>query len=113
MVNQTPVNIDVCEGSDLTMDCRFMVLKKHNTLYVKWYKHNGTGGTKKELMSESGWDSAVLALEEGFVSFALKNVNVTDTGTYLCEVGSTARNWSASGAGTQVTITRKYQDFPI
>ncbi|XP_043382254.1 polymeric immunoglobulin receptor isoform X5 [Chelonia mydas] len=104
-VNQTPGNIDVCEGSDLTVECRFMVLKKHNTLYVKWYKHNGTGGTKKELMSESGWDSAVLALEKGFVSFALKNVNVTDTGTYLCEVGSTARNWSASGAGTQVTIT--------
>ncbi|XP_037733859.1 Fc receptor-like protein 5 isoform X2 [Chelonia mydas] len=105
-VNQTPGNIDVCEGSDLTVECRFMVLKKHNTLYVKWYKHNGTGGTKKELMSESGWDSAVLALEKGFVSFALKNVNVTDTGTYLCEVGSTARNWSASGAGTQVTITQ-------
>ncbi|XP_077687192.1 titin-like isoform X2 [Eretmochelys imbricata] len=104
-VNQTSVNIDACEGSDLTMECRFTVLKKHNTLYVKWYKHNGTGGTKKELMSERGWGSAALALEEGFVSFALKNVNVTDTGTYVCEVGSTARNWSASGAGTQVTIT--------
>nr|XP_048672565.1 tyrosine-protein kinase-like otk isoform X2 [Caretta caretta] len=105
MVNQTPVNIEVSEGSDLTMECRFTVLKKHNTLYVKWYKHNGTGGTKKELMSEKGWGSAALALEKGFVSFALKNVNVTDTGTYVCEVGSTARNWSASGAGTQVTIT--------
>ncbi|CAM5150339.1 unnamed protein product [Eretmochelys imbricata] len=106
-VNQTPVNIEVSEGSDLTMECRFTVLKKHNTLYVKWYKHNGTGGTKKELMSERGWGSAALALEEGFVSFALKNVNVTDTGTYVCEVGSTARNWSASGAGTQVTITHQ------
>ncbi|CAM4620974.1 unnamed protein product [Lepidochelys olivacea] len=105
MVNQTPVNIEVSEGSDLTMECRFTVLKKHNTLYVKWYKHNGTGGTKKELMSEKGWGSGALALEKGFVSFALKNVNVTDTGTYVCEVGSTARNWSASGAGTQVTIT--------
>ncbi|XP_074825179.1 neural cell adhesion molecule 2-like [Natator depressus] len=106
MVNQTPVNIDASEGSDLTMECRFTALKKHNTLYVKWYKHNGTGGTKKELMSERGWGSAALALEKGFVSFALKNVNVTDTGTYVCEVGSTARNWSASGAGTQVTITQ-------
>ncbi|CAM4542003.1 cell surface A33 antigen-like [Lepidochelys kempii] len=106
-VNQTPVNIEVSEGSDLTMECRFTVLKKHNTLYVKWYKHNGTGGTKKELMSERGWGSAALALEEGFVSFALKNVNITDTGTHVCEVGSTARNWSASGAGTQVTITHK------
>ncbi|XP_073164546.1 cell adhesion molecule CEACAM2-like isoform X2 [Lepidochelys kempii] len=109
MVNQTPVNIEVSEGSDLTMECRFTVLKKHNTLYVKWYKHNGTGGTKKELMSEKGWGSGALALEKGFVSFALKNVNVTDTGTYVCEVGSTARNWSASGAGTQVTITSHYQ----
>ncbi|XP_029767678.1 neural cell adhesion molecule L1.1-like [Terrapene carolina triunguis] len=105
MVNQTPANIHVSEGSDLTMECRFTVWNKHKTLYVKWYKHNGTGGTKKELMSERGRGPAALDLEEGFASFTLKNVNVTDTGTYMCEVGSTARNWSASGAGTQVTIT--------
>ncbi|XP_065422948.1 polymeric immunoglobulin receptor-like isoform X2 [Chrysemys picta bellii] len=105
MVNQTPTNIPVSEGSDLTMECRFTVWNKHKTLYVKWYKHSGTGGTKKELMSERVGDPAALALEKGFASFTLKNVNVTDTGTYVCEVGSTARNWSASGAGTQVTIT--------
>ncbi|XP_043350863.1 netrin receptor DCC-like isoform X4 [Dermochelys coriacea] len=105
MVNQTPANINASEGSDLTMECRFTALKKYNTWYVKWYKHNGTGGMKKELMSERGWGSAALALEKGFVSFALKNVNVTDTGTYVCEVGSTVRNSSVSGVGTQVTIT--------
>ncbi|KAG6936147.1 immunoglobulin superfamily member 3, partial [Chelydra serpentina] len=104
MLNQTPANIHVSEGSDLTMECSFTALKKH-TLYVKWYKHNGTRGTEKELMSESGCGSATLDLEKGFASFILKNVNVTDTGTYMCEVGSTARNWSESGAGTQVTIT--------
>ncbi|KAM9122200.1 titin-like isoform 6-T11 [Pangshura tecta] len=107
MVNQTPANIQEPEGSDLTMECRFMELKNHRTLYVKWYKHNGTGGTKKELMSERGGGSAALALEKGFGSFTLKNVSVTDTGTYVCELGSTARNWSVSGAGTQVTITHK------
>ncbi|XP_044843609.1 polymeric immunoglobulin receptor-like [Mauremys mutica] len=105
MVNQTPADIHASEGSVLTMECRFTVLKNHRTLYVKWYKNNGTGGTKKELMSERGGGSAALDLEKGFASFTLKNVNVTDTGTYVCEVGSTARNWSASGAGTQVTIT--------
>ncbi|XP_044843607.1 polymeric immunoglobulin receptor-like [Mauremys mutica] len=105
MVNQTPANIHESEGSVLTMECRFTELKNHRTLYVKWYKHNGTGATKKELMSERGGGSAALDLEKGFASFTLKNVNVTDTGTYVCEVGSTARNWSASGAGTQVTIT--------
>ncbi|XP_030437961.1 titin-like isoform X1 [Gopherus evgoodei] len=105
MVNQTPASIQESEGSNLTMECRFTELKNHRTLYVKWYKHNGTGGTKKELMSEKGGGSAALDLEKGFALFTLKNVNVTDTGTYMCEVGSTARNWSASGAGTQVTIT--------
>ncbi|KAM7147048.1 uncharacterized protein RBU57_014140 [Macrochelys suwanniensis] len=104
MVNQTPANIHASEGSDLTMECRFTVWNKHNTLYVKWYKHNGTGGRKKEPISERGWGSAALDLEKGFASFTLKNVNVTDTGTYMCEVGSTARNWSESAAGTQVTI---------
>ncbi|KAM7146965.1 polymeric immunoglobulin receptor-like isoform 2-T3 [Macrochelys suwanniensis] len=105
MVNQTPATIHESEGSDLTMECRFTVWNKHNTLYVKWYKHNGTGGMKKEPISERGWGSAALDLEKGFASFTLKNVNVTDTGTYMCEVGSTARNRSESGAGTQVTIT--------
>ncbi|XP_065422965.1 titin-like isoform X3 [Chrysemys picta bellii] len=105
MVNQTPVNIHASEGSDLTVECRFTVWNKHKTLYVKWYKHSGTGGTKKELVSERGGGPAALALEKGFASFTLKNVNITNTGTYVCEVGSTARNWSASGAGTQVTIT--------
>ncbi|XP_050779273.1 obscurin-like isoform X2 [Gopherus flavomarginatus] len=105
MVNQTPASIQESEGSNLTMECRFTELKNHRTLYVKWYKHNGTGGTKKELMSERGEGSAAPDLEKGFALFTLKNVNVTDTGTYMCEVGSTARNWSASGAGTQVTIT--------
>ncbi|KAG6936145.1 selectin P [Chelydra serpentina] len=105
MLNQTPANIHASEGSDLTMECRFTVWNKHNTLYVKWYKHRGTGGMKKEPMSERGWGSAALDLEKGFASFTLKNVNVTDTGTYMCEVGSTARNWSESGSGTQVTIT--------
>ncbi|XP_039358948.1 polymeric immunoglobulin receptor-like isoform X3 [Mauremys reevesii] len=105
MVNQTPANIQESEGSNLTMECRFMELKNHRTLYVKWYKHNGTGGTKKELMSERGGGSAALDLEKGFASFTLKNVSVTDTGTYMCEVGSTAWNLSVSGAGTQVTIT--------
>ncbi|XP_039358973.1 uncharacterized protein LOC120384369 isoform X1 [Mauremys reevesii] len=105
MVNQTPANIQESEGSNLTMECRFTELKNHRTLYVKWYKHNGTGGTKKELVSERGGGSAALDLEKGFASFTLKNVNVTDTGTYMCEVGSTAWNLSVSGAGTQVTIT--------
>ncbi|XP_053905260.1 polymeric immunoglobulin receptor-like [Malaclemys terrapin pileata] len=105
MVTHTPADIHASEGSDITMECRFTVLKNHKTLYVKWYKHSGTGGTKKELVSERGGGPAALALEKGFASFTLKNVNVTDTGTYVCEVGSTGRNWSASGSGTQVTIT--------
>ncbi|XP_039358971.1 polymeric immunoglobulin receptor-like isoform X1 [Mauremys reevesii] len=104
MVNQTPANIHESEGSDLTMECTFTVWNKHKILDVKWYKHNRTGATKKELMSERGGGSAALDLEKGFASFTLKNVNVTDAGTYICEVGSTAWNWSASGAGTQVTI---------
>ncbi|XP_065422967.1 cell surface A33 antigen-like [Chrysemys picta bellii] len=104
MVTHTPANIHASEGSDLTMECRFTVLK-NKALYVKWYKHSRNGGTKKELVSERGGGPAALALEKGFASFTLKNVNVTDTGTYVCEVGSTARNWSVSGAGTQVTIT--------
>ncbi|XP_039358970.1 uncharacterized protein LOC120384367 [Mauremys reevesii] len=113
MVNQTPASIHESEGSVLTMECRFMELKNHKTLYVKWYKHNGTGEMKKEMMSERGGGSAALDLEKGFASFTLKNVNVTDTGTYMCEVGSTARNWSASGAGTQVTITPHDQKLSV
>ncbi|XP_067406393.1 cell surface A33 antigen-like [Emydura macquarii macquarii] len=107
MVNQTPANIHKSEGSDLSMECRFMGLKKPNTMYVKWYKHNGSEGMKKELMSERDRNSIALDLEKGFSSLTLKKVNVTDTGTYVCEVGILARNLSMSGAGTQVTINKR------
>ncbi|XP_074929923.1 uncharacterized protein LOC142047954 [Chelonoidis abingdonii] len=105
MVNQTPTSISDLEGSELTMNCTFKTVNNHHTMYVRWYNY-GTKGLKQELVNESDVITTV-HLDNGFASLTLKNVNSSNAGTYVCEVGITARNLSVSGAGTQVTINVK------
>nr|XP_042701880.1 uncharacterized protein LOC122172816 [Chrysemys picta bellii] len=102
MVNQTPTSVSDLEGSELTMNCTFKTVNNHSTMYVRWYNY-GTEGLKKELVNDSDVITT-LHLDNGFASLTLKNVNSSDTGTYVCEVGITARNLSGNGTGTQVTI---------
>ncbi|XP_044843603.1 uncharacterized protein LOC123349512 [Mauremys mutica] len=103
MVNQTPASVSDLEGSELTMNCTFKTVNNHSPMYVRWYNY-GTEGLKQELVNESDVITT-LHLDNGFASLTLKNANSSNTGTYVCEVGITARNLSVSGAGTQVTIT--------
>ncbi|XP_039358981.1 P-selectin-like isoform X1 [Mauremys reevesii] len=103
MVNQTPASVSDLEGSELTMNCTFKTVNDHSTMYVRWYNY-GTEGLKQELVNESEVITT-LHLANGFASLTLKNMNSSNIGTYVCEVGITARNLSVSGAGTQVTIT--------
>ncbi|XP_065422993.1 cell surface A33 antigen-like isoform X1 [Chrysemys picta bellii] len=102
MVNQTPTSVNDLEGSELTMKCTFKTVNNHSTMYVRWYKY-GTEGPKKELVNDSDVITTV-HLENRFASLTLKNANSSNTGTYVCEVGITARNLSGNGPGTQVTI---------
>ncbi|XP_065422966.1 immunoglobulin superfamily member 3-like isoform X4 [Chrysemys picta bellii] len=102
MVNQTPTSVSDFEGSEFTMNCTFKTVNNHSTMYVRWYNY-GTEGLKKELVNESDV-LTTLHLDNGFASLTLKNANSSDTGTYVCEVGITARNLSGNGTGTQVTI---------
>ncbi|XP_044850164.1 cell surface A33 antigen-like [Mauremys mutica] len=105
MVNQTPTSVSDLEGSELTMNCTFKTVNNHSTMYVRWYNY-GTEELKQELVKESEVITT-LHLANGFASLTLKNVNSSNTGTYVCEVGITARNLSVSGAGTQVTINKR------
>ncbi|XP_044843250.1 cell surface A33 antigen-like [Mauremys mutica] len=107
MVNQTPTSVSDLEGSELTMNCTFKTVNNHSTMYVRWYNY-GTEELKQELVKESEVITT-LHLANGFASLTLKNVNSSNTGTYVCEVGITARNLSVSGAGTQVTISKCQQ----
>ncbi|XP_065422969.1 uncharacterized protein LOC135975576 isoform X1 [Chrysemys picta bellii] len=102
MVNQTPTSVSDFEGSELTMKCTFKTVNNHSTMYVRWYNY-GTEGLKKELVNDSNVITT-LHLDNGFASLTLKNVNSSNNGTYVCEVGITARNLSGNGTGTQVTI---------
>ncbi|XP_065422996.1 polymeric immunoglobulin receptor-like isoform X2 [Chrysemys picta bellii] len=102
MVNQTPTSVSDFEGSELTINCTFKTVN-NSTMYVRWY-HYGTEALKTELVNDSDVITT-LHLDNGFASLTLKNANSSNTGTYVCEVGITARSLSVSGAGTQVTIT--------
>ncbi|XP_065422989.1 P-selectin-like isoform X1 [Chrysemys picta bellii] len=102
MVNQTPTSVSDFEGSELTINCTFKTVN-NSTMYVRWYNY-GTEALKTELVNDSDVITT-LHLDNGFASLTLKNANSSNTGTYVCEVGITARNLSVSGAGTQVTIT--------
>nr|XP_042702357.1 cell surface A33 antigen-like isoform X2 [Chrysemys picta bellii] len=110
MVNQTPTSVSDFKGSELTLKCTFKTVNNHSTMYVRWYNY-GTEGVKKELVNDSDVITT-LHLDNGFASLTLKNANSSNTGTYVCEVGITARNLSVSGAGTQVTIS-KCQQSPM
>ncbi|XP_075796481.1 polymeric immunoglobulin receptor-like isoform X2 [Pelodiscus sinensis] len=99
-VTQTPGSVCAVEGSELTMHCTFQNITSLSTMYVRWYQAEGP---QKELVNGSDVLTA-LRLESGLASLTLKNVKSSDTGRYVCEVGSTARNLSGTGAGTHVTI---------
>ncbi|XP_065272869.1 cell surface A33 antigen-like [Emys orbicularis] len=107
MVNQTPTSVSDFKGSELTMKCTFKTVNNHCTMYVRWYNY-GTEGLKKELVNDSDVITT-LHLDNGFASLTLKNVNSSNTGIYVCEVGITARNLSGNGTGTQVTIKKPLQ----
>ncbi|XP_065423813.1 L-selectin-like [Chrysemys picta bellii] len=94
MVNQTPTSVSDFEGSELTMNCTFKTVN-NSTMYVRWY-HYGTEALKTELVNDSDVITT-LHLDNGFASLTLKNANSSNTGTYVCEVGITARNLSVSG----------------
>ncbi|XP_065272760.1 cell surface A33 antigen-like [Emys orbicularis] len=102
MVNQTPTSVSDFEGSELTMKCTFKTVNNHSIMYVRWYNY-GTEGLKKELVNDSDVITT-LHLDNGFAALTLKNANSSNTGTYVCEVGITARNLSGNGTGTQVII---------
>ncbi|KAM9122002.1 uncharacterized protein ACDP82_014001 [Pangshura tecta] len=107
MVNQTPTSVSDLERSELTMNCTYKTVNNHSPMYVRWYNY-GTEGLKQELVKESDM-IRMLHLDNGFASLTLKNVNSSNTGTYMCEVGITARNLSGNGTGTQVTISKCQQ----
>uniref|UniRef100_A0A674IZY7 Ig-like domain-containing protein n=1 Tax=Terrapene triunguis TaxID=2587831 RepID=A0A674IZY7_9SAUR len=111
LVNQTPAVMNGLEGDTLTIECRFKVVKDSSTTYsVTWYK-KGADGHEKELKNGTGLVTTALDSSKGLRSLSLtvKKADVTDSGTYVCGVGT--KHGMYPGTGTQVTIDGKYQHF--
>ncbi|XP_065422998.1 natural cytotoxicity triggering receptor 3-like [Chrysemys picta bellii] len=100
VVNQTPPSIRAMEGSEFTIECTFNTSNNSTKWFVEWYK---TRNNVTEKLS-NGTDRIRLSadIEKRSISLTVKKANVTDSGTYVCGVGS--KDGISPGNGTQVTI---------
>ncbi|XP_061449720.1 basement membrane-specific heparan sulfate proteoglycan core protein-like isoform X2 [Rhineura floridana] len=100
-VNQTPSHISKEEGADVTLECHFRTVGRNSTMCVRWCK----GGLEGELTNKTGSCRITQNLRKGFASLTLMNANVSDSGSYTCEVRRESRNHWESGSPSAVVIT--------
>ncbi|XP_034975792.2 titin-like [Zootoca vivipara] len=101
-VNQTSGPIREVEGVDVTLECRFRTVGRNSSMYVSWDKD----GLAVEQANKTGSYRIIQNLRAGFSSLTLTNATVSDTGTYICNVGRDPRNQSkSSGIASHVVIT--------
>ncbi|XP_061449719.1 titin-like isoform X1 [Rhineura floridana] len=101
-VNQTPSHISKEEGADVTLECHFRTVGRNSTMCVRWCK----GGLEGELTNKTGSCRITQNLRKGFASLTLMNANVSDSGSYTCEVRRESRNHWESGSPSAVVITK-------
>ncbi|XP_039359576.1 uncharacterized protein LOC120384660 [Mauremys reevesii] len=100
VVNQTTPSICAMEGSEFTIECTFNTSNNSTKWFAEWYK------TKNNVTAKvnNGTDRIILSAdkEKRSLSLTVKKADVTDSGTYVCWVGS--KDGTYPGTGTQVTI---------
>uniref|UniRef100_A0A8C0J8S3 Ig-like domain-containing protein n=1 Tax=Chelonoidis abingdonii TaxID=106734 RepID=A0A8C0J8S3_CHEAB len=103
----TPPSIRTVEGSEFTIDCTFNTNNNSFRWYATWNKTRNNVTAKVR----NGTDRIILSTdkEKRSLSLTVKKADVTDSGTYVCGVGS--KDVIYPGTGTQVTIEGKYQHF--
>ncbi|XP_053127585.1 titin-like isoform X4 [Hemicordylus capensis] len=106
MVHQTPESITEVEGANVTMECHFRTVGRLSTMYVKWLK----GEAEIKLASKN--DSLIIHEDrkESVASLMLKNVNMSDSGSYRCKVEISSRSLTGLGNTSRVNIKKKQPD---
>ncbi|XP_039358972.1 polymeric immunoglobulin receptor-like isoform X2 [Mauremys reevesii] len=99
VVNQTPPSICAMEGSEFTIECTFNTSNNSTRWFAEWNKIRNNVTAKV-----NGTDRIILSAdpEKRSLSLTVKKADVTDSGTYVCGVGS--KDVIYPGTGTQVTI---------
>ncbi|XP_053127583.1 cell adhesion molecule 3-like isoform X2 [Hemicordylus capensis] len=107
MVHQTPESITEVEGANVTMECHFRTVGRLSTMYVKWLK----GEAEIKLASKN--DSLIIHEDrkESVASLMLKNVNMSDSGSYRCKVEISSR--SLTGLGNTSRVNIKIHDLQV
>uniref|UniRef100_A0ABM5ETS1 Uncharacterized protein isoform X3 n=1 Tax=Pogona vitticeps TaxID=103695 RepID=A0ABM5ETS1_9SAUR len=99
MVNQTSGDIEIMEGENITLECRFKTVGNLSNMYVRWYKNETllSNQTEEQTLNED--------LEEGFSSLTLWKAHTSRSGMYRCEVGVRGRNLTGSGKESRIIIS--------
>ncbi|XP_074825178.1 uncharacterized protein LOC141996781 [Natator depressus] len=99
-VYQTPPCIRAMEGSEFTIECTFTTDNNSAKWFAEWNKTRNNVTEKVY----NGTDRIILSAdkEKRSLSLTVKKADVTDSGTYVCGVGS--KHGTSPGNGTQVTI---------
>ncbi|XP_065272868.1 polymeric immunoglobulin receptor-like, partial [Emys orbicularis] len=100
VVNQTPPSIRAMEGSEFTIECTFNTRNNSTKWFGDWSKTRNNVTAKVNNVI----DRIILSAdtEKRSLSLTVKKADVTDSGTYMCGVGS--KHGTSPGNGTQVTI---------
>ncbi|XP_070616811.1 tyrosine-protein phosphatase non-receptor type substrate 1-like [Erythrolamprus reginae] len=92
-VNQNPQHVGRRAGENVSITCSFSRVPNASLINVTWYKDN------QELMNPKYYNN-----KRQKVTLRLMNVNVEDSGNYVCMIR--IGNRTGSGNGTHVNITR-------
>ncbi|NP_001279065.1 uncharacterized LOC103181322 precursor [Callorhinchus milii] len=108
-ISQSPAEIEAVEGDSVTMTCSYKRDQKFESIRVEWTKESQLvlTGTSSNLSLKSTDRFSQVIRESGAI-LTIKNINLNDTGLYLCNViVEIPILLKVNGNGTKLTVQER------